>query len=138
MKGFFTSAILIGWPLANVLYFVNLGLEAAAISPEQAIGAGVAPAVYSGLIYTKASMAFCWAVIGWSAWKGNKLSCLSSSWLFVGLFTSDFAISHRMAIEANDPLFLPVAVSLAILDTWYLIWAVRNSYPKGPMTWRES
>lgn len=119
----FTKIVAIVFSLLNVTLFVQIGLEVAAVTPEQAILEGMTQRIYASTSHIDYIMAALWVAILWNILVANKEWFLRAVWLYLGLYLWSVHSGYYMAIEMNDFTWTIIALLLVTVQCGFLFWA---------------
>mgnify|MGYP000098666945 CR=1 FL=1 len=117
------KSAIIGFCLFNVVLFILIGIEVAAVTPERAMLEGVTQRIYASISTLDYIMAALWGAILYTILTAKTEHFLRASWLYLGFYLCDIHFSHYMSMEMNDPYFTPGALSLVVIQAWFLYWA---------------
>jgi len=117
------KSAIIGFCLFNVVLFILIGIEVAAVTPERAMLEGVTQRIYASISTLDYIMAALWGAILYTILTAKTEHFLRASWLYLGFYLCDIHFSHYMSMEMNDPYFTPGALSLVVIQVWFLYWA---------------
>jgi len=115
--------VIIGFCLFNVALFIQIGIEVAAVTPEQAMLEGMTQRIYASISTLDYIMAALWGAILYTILTAKKEHFLRASYLYLGFYLCDIHFSHYMSIEMNDPYFTPGALALVAIQAGFLFWA---------------
>ena len=114
---------IIAFCLFNVALFIQIGIDVAAVTPEQAMLEGMTQRIYASISTLDYIMATLWGVILYTILTAKKEYFLRVSWLYLGFYLCDIHFSHYMSMEMNDPYFTPGALALVAVQIGFLFWA---------------
>ncbi|NIB42207.1 hypothetical protein HBA55_21550 [Pseudomaricurvus alkylphenolicus] len=110
--------------ITNAIIFIIVGIEVANVTVEQAALEGMTQRVYASISYVDYMMTATWIVLAIAIMQGRRDLFLGTAWFYLGLIVCDAVISHFMSVEANDPTFTPMLLSLMVMQSIFLYWAI--------------
>jgi hypothetical protein len=117
---------IIGFCLFNVALFIQIGIEVAAVTPEQAMLEGMTQRIYASISHIDYIMAILWGVILFTALTAKKEYFLRAAWLYLGFYLCDIHFGHYMAMETNDTTWTMGALILVAIQSGFLYWAEKQ------------
>ncbi|BFM17923.1 hypothetical protein R50073_41060 [Maricurvus nonylphenolicus] len=117
-----------GFCIANAIVFTLVGIEVANVTVEQAMLEGMTQRVYASISYVDYMMTGTWLVLALAILQGRRNLFLGTSWFYLGLIVCDAVISHYMSMEANDPTFTPMLLTLMVTQSIFLYWAIGHFF----------
>jgi hypothetical protein len=120
------NLFVIGFCLLNAALFVWIGIEVAAVTPEQAIAEGMTQRIYASISYLDYVMATLWCGILVTLLLAKRELFLCVMWLYVGIYLCDIHFGYYMSVEGGAPEWIYGALALVFTQLIFLRWAVRR------------
>jgi hypothetical protein len=117
---------IIGFCLFNVALFIQIGIDVAAVTPEQAMLEGMTQRIYASISHIDYIMAILWGVILFTVLTAKKEYFLRAAWLYLGFYLCDIHFGHYMAMETNDTTWTMGALILVAVQSGFLCWAEKQ------------
>jgi len=131
-----------GFCIANITLFILIGIEVAAVTPEQAMLEGMTQRIYASISTIDYIMATLWGVILFTTLTANKEWFLRSAWLYLGFYLCDIHFGHYMGIEMGEPLWIVAPLILAAIQSAFLYWSRKHidklTMPIPSQKWHET
>lgn len=112
-----------GFCIANIILFILIGIEVAAVTPEQAMLEGMTQRIYASISTIDYIMATLWGIILFTTLISNKEWFLRSAWLYLGFILCDLHFGHYMGIEMGDPLWVVGPLIMVAIQSAFLYWS---------------
>ena len=117
------NSFIIGFCVCNIILFVLIGIEVAAVTPEQAMLEGMTQRIYASISTIDYIMATLWGIILLTTLIANKDWFLRSAWLYLGFYLCDIHFGLYMGIEMGDPLWIVEPLILVTIQSMFLYWS---------------
>jgi len=118
----FKKIVTIGFCLFNVALFSQIGIEVAAVTPEQAMLEGMTQRIYASISHIDYIMAILWGVILFTALTAKKEYFLRAAWLYLGFYLCAIHFGHYMAMETNNTTWTISALMLVVIQCLFFYW----------------
>ncbi|BFM14694.1 hypothetical protein R50073_08770 [Maricurvus nonylphenolicus] len=122
----FKNIFVVGFCLFNVALFISIGIEVAAVTPEQAMAEGMTQRIYASISYIDYAMASLWGGILVTFLLAKREIFLSVMWLYVGIYLCDIHFGYYMAVEEGAPEWIYTALALVFVQLIFLNWLNSN------------